>query len=55
MHVKPASIAADGYVLGTAAVIWLVTTAWLLERITASLYESALALIKIAATTTGGG
>ena len=53
MHVKHANFAADGYMLGTAAVIWLAATGWMLERITASLYNAAVALIKMASIAVG--
>lgn len=54
MHVKHAEITTDGYLLGTALVIWLATTAWMLERITASLYGAAIALINMAARAAAG-
>jgi hypothetical protein len=57
MHVRHAgsAFAVDGYVLGVAAIVWLAATAWILERITSSLYDAAFAVIRNAAAAIAGG
>lgn len=53
MQVTHVDVTSGGAVLGAAAVAWLAASAWIMERITASLYDAAYALIKTAATAAG--
>jgi hypothetical protein len=55
MPLTPTGFTSDGLTLGVAAAAWIAATAWLLERITATLYDTAFALIKTASAANGGG
>lgn len=52
---KGAAVVSDRTALVIAAASWIVATAWIMDRITASMYDAAYAVIKTAAAAAGGG